>query len=148
MTASNVIHTKEKPYLRSILGGYVIYGRYRDGTEMKNRISFVPNPKASEADRIRHAHTLTTSYEHINGLVKLMEKKGLVIEQLERVPNGNTYVNPVTNITWADRMLDGYVIPARVVSDMVDEANRNITERAHDLSRGDGPAPDASAQPA
>ena len=139
MTATPVFHTKAKPLFRELLGGYITYSRFRDGTEMKNKLSFIRNPKASEAERYRHAHTFTTSYEHINGLVRLMEKKGLVIEQLERLPNGQTYTNPTTGLTWSDRMLDGYIVPAKVVSDLVDEANKNIEARAHDLSSGDIP---------
>lgn len=140
MTATPVFHSKDKPLFKELLGGYLTYTRYRDGTEMKNQFSFIRNPKATEAERIRHAHTLTTSYEHINGLIKLMEKQGLVIEQLQRVEGGNTYVSPTTGVTWQDRAIDGYIIPARVVSDMVDEANKNIEARAHDLATGDGPS--------
>ena len=136
MSASTAFFTKAKPLFYELLWGYVTYSRYRDGQEMKNKLSFIKNPKADEYERMRDARTVTLGYEHIAGLAKQLRKDGVAVEQLPAVAGGNTFVSPTTGVTWCDVLWDGYVIPAELVSQLVDEANKAITERAANLSQG------------
>ena len=136
MTASAAFFTKAKPLFKELLWGYVTYQRYRDGQEMKNEFAFVKNPKASEYERMRDARKLTVGYEHIAGLANQLRKDGVAVEQLPALAGGNTFVSTTTGVTWCDVIWDGYVIPAELVSQLVDEANKAITERAANLSQG------------
>ena len=139
MTTASVFFTKNAPLFRELLFGYLQYSRYREGTEMKQEFRFIPNPKASEQERRLAARTVTLGYEHLGGLAKLLAKDNVLIEQLPSVQGGSTYVSPTTGLTWTDRSYNGYIIPARLVSELVDEANKTITERAHGLAQGDNP---------
>lgn len=136
MSASVAFFTKSAPLFKQLLWGFVTYSRYREGTEMKNKLAFIKNPKASEFDRIRDARTVTLGYEHIAGLAQQLRKHSVAVEQLPAVSGGNTFVSPTTGVTWCDVIWDGYIIPAQLVSQLVDEANKAITERAANLSQG------------
>lgn len=136
MTASAAFFTKAKPLFKELLWGYVTYQRYRDGQEMKQKIAFIKDPKAPSYERYRDARTFTLGYEHVAGLANQLRKDGVAVEQLPAVSGGNTFVSPTTGVTWCDVIWDGYVIPAELVSQLVDEANKAITERAANLSQG------------
>ena len=128
--------TKSAPMFTELFWGFLQYSRYREGTEMKNVIRLVQNPKADEATRRRDARTLTLGYEHIAGLAAQLRKHNVAVEQLPQVSGGSTFVSATTGLTWADVQWDGYIIPAELVSQLVDEANAALTERAANLSQG------------
>jgi hypothetical protein len=137
MTSSSAFFTKNAPFFRELLFGYMQYSRYRQGTEMKQEFRFIPNPKADEANRRLAARTVTLGYEHLGGIAKMLSKNDVLVEQLPLAKTGGTYVSPTTGLTWSDREYDGYVIPAQLVSELIDQANKAINERAHGLSQGD-----------
>lgn len=139
MSTTAAFFTKNAPLFKELLFGYLQYSRYREGTEMKQEFRFIPNPKADETDRRLAARKITVGYEHLGGLAKLLAKDNVLVEQLPLITNGGTYTSPTTGLTWSDRKFNGYVIPARLVSELIDEANKAINERAHGLSQGDQP---------
>jgi len=128
--------TKSKPMFKELLWGYVTYQRYRDGSSMRNEFAFIKDPKADEFTRIRDARTVSVEYEHIAGLAEQLRKENVAVEQLPTVKGGNTYKSETTGLTWCDVMWQGYIVPAQLVSQLVDEANAAITERAANLSQG------------
>ena len=140
--------TRHKPAFCTFMFGYLQYSRYREGTGLRQEFRFIKNPKASEWERIRDARTLTIDYEHLAGLAKELTKNNVAVEQLPVVKGGNTYVSPTTGLTWSDVEYQGYVIPAQLVSELIDEANAALTERAANLARGHKPAPGAAVVPA
>ena len=121
---------------KELLWGYLTYSRYREGTEMKNVIRLIKDPKADEFTRNRDARTLTLGYEHIAGLAQQLRKRNVAVEQLPRTTGGGTHVSATTGLTWSDVQYDGYTIPAELVSQLVDEANAQLSERAAQLAQG------------
>ena len=128
--------TKSTPLIKSFLGGYIMYQRYRDGSSMRNEFAFIKDPKADEFTRIRDARTVSVEYEHIAGLAQQLRKGNVAVEQLPTVKGGNTYTSKTTGLTWCDVSWQGYIVPAQLVSQLVDEANAALTERAANLSQG------------
>ena len=113
-----------------------MYQRYRDGSSMRNEFAFIKDPKADEFTRIRDARTVSVEYEHIAGLAQQLRKGNVAVEQLPTVKGGNTYTSKTTGLTWCDVSWQGYIVPAQLVSQLVDEANAALTERAANLSQG------------
>ena len=136
--ASNVF-TKDRPLFASLLWGYFEYSRYREGSGMKQEFRFIKNPKADCFARQRDAHKVTLGYEHLAGLAAQLRKNNVAVEQLEPIKDGETFVSPTTGLTWCDVEYEGYVIPAELVSQLVDEANAALTERAAHLNQGHKP---------
>ena len=135
--------TKSAPMFTELLWGYVQYSRYRDGSAMRNELRFIKDPKADDYTRRRDARTLTVEYEHIAGLATALRNQNVAVEQLPRIKNGKTHVSATTGLTWSDVEWQGYIIPAELVSQLVDEANAALTERAANLAQGHN-APDNS----
>ena len=110
---------------------------------MRQEFRYIQDPSADAYTRNRDARTITVDYEHIAGLAQALRKEGVAVEQLPRVKNGKTHVSATTGLTWSDVEWQGYIIPAELVSQLVDEANAALTERAANLAQGHN-APDNS----
>jgi len=136
--SATAFFTKSAPMFTELFWGYLQYSRYREGSSMRNQIRFIADPKADSFTRRRDARTLTLDYEHIAGLATALRKENVAVEQLPRVENGNTFVSKTTGLTWCDVRWNGYIVPAELVSQLVDEANAALTERASNLAQGHG----------
>ena len=138
--------TKSAPMFKELAWGYLQYSRYREGSAMRNEFRLIKDPKADSFTRRRDARTLTVDYEHIAGLATQLRKENVAVEQLPRIAGGGTHVSQTTGLTWSDVEWQGYTVPAELVSQLVDEANAALTERAANLSQGHQPTqPSVSA---
>ena len=142
LMSASAFFTKSAPFFAELLWGKIQYSRYRQGSAMRNELRFIADPTADDYTRRRDARTITVDYEHIAGLAKALRKENVAVEQLPRVKGGKTHVSATTGLTWSDVEWQGYKIPAELVSQLVDEANAALSERAANLSQGHAPNTD------